>query len=174
MKAVRAVALVSLVLTFSMMSVQRGHADSPGPNGPQKSDAGVVKRSTTWNASSQQRTGITPNDTITGCVGNTFDAGVQGTTVNDTSYQNCTGIGLTQQMTMTMERCDDFLWGCVWGFHSEWGQPQHAWGAGSYYLAGQWNVPHYDNAYMVYCDHWAQGGDGQVVEDYTTSNQFHV
>ena len=110
---------------------------------------------------------------ITSCSGATFDANVSGTAVNDISYQTCTGLGLSQMMIMTMRRCDPIGWGCVFTFHPEYGQPKKSWAAGSLYLPGSWNVTR-SYGYWVYCDHWTQGADGSVVEDYTESQQFSV
>jgi hypothetical protein len=76
---------------------------------------------------------------------------------------------------MTMQHCDDFFWGCIWNYHSEYGQPSKVVNqSGGWYLAGSWVVPHSGNGYMVYCDHFTHWGDGSTAETWTTSQQFKV
>ena len=166
---------LALLVAAGMLGARSAHAASSSAVQSQPGSAGGAPGSIIFYPP-PTGTGVRPAANVgASCFGNTLDANVSGTTVIDQAYQNCTGIGATQSMKLTMQHCDPWLWTCLFTNHPEYGQPNKTINSpGGWYFTGAWSVPHSSNGYLVECDHYAIFADGAQAEGLTDSQKFMV
>ena len=90
------------------------------------------------------------------CSWEVWPVGVIGNTARERVDQTCTGIVEYQSVVLTVVHCDQFLWGCFWNTHPEYGEPSgYRSGPGTVTVNGTWNLPASGNGYFIQASFYA-------------------